>query len=132
MYGKTEGFCFIGGKIVRTNLLEETLEIMQNHGKSIKDVKFVRCDWKVYDYNLEYYKEYEYYMSWEDFASMANRFYDSSYGGTEVKDNLQIVGKDWWIERHEYDGSEWWEFKSLPTQPEEYKKFSPFKYEEDE
>lgn len=92
---------------MRTNLLEETLEIMQNHGKSIKDVRFVRCDWMVYDYDLEYYKEYEYYMSWEDFASMANRFYDSSYGGTEVKDNLQIIGKNWWLERHEYDGSEW-------------------------
>ena len=117
---------------MRTNLLEETLEIMQNHGKSIKDVKFVRCDWKVYDYDLEHYKEYEYYMSWEDFASMANRFYDSSYGGTEVKDNLQVVSENWWLERHEYDGSEWWEFKSLPTQPKEYKKFNPFKYEEDE
>lgn len=117
---------------MRTNLLEETLEIMQNHGKSIKDVKFVRCDWGVCDYDFGYYKEYEYYMSWEDFASMANRFYDNGYGGTEVKDNLQIIGKDWWVERHEYDGSEWWEFKSLPIQPEEYKKFSPFKYEEDE
>jgi hypothetical protein len=25
-----------------------------------------------------------------------------------------VIGSDWWLERHEYDGSEWWEFKSLP------------------
>jgi hypothetical protein len=25
-----------------------------------------------------------------------------------------VVGKDWWLERHEYDGSEWWEFKTMP------------------
>lgn len=28
-----------------------------------------------------------------------------------------IVGDDWWMERHEYDGSEWWEFKELPKKP---------------
>ena len=60
-----------------------------------------------------------------------NKEYDDGYGETEVKDDLQIVGANWWLERHEYDGSEWWEFKSLPTQPEEYKKFSPFNYDED-
>lgn len=26
-----------------------------------------------------------------------------------------VVGDDWWLERHEYDGSEWWEFKRLPS-----------------
>lgn len=116
---------------MKTNLLEETLEIMQDHGKNIGNVKFIRCEWMEYDYDLEYYKEDECYMSWEDFVSMANRFYDNGYGGTKVKDSLQIVGENWWLERHEYDGSEWWEFKSLPTRPEEYKKFSPFNYEKE-
>lgn len=32
---------------------------------------------------------------------------------------LIVVGKDFWLERHEYDGSEWWEFKSIPMEPEE-------------
>ena len=117
---------------MRTNLLEETLEILQNHEKSIEDVKFICCKWMEYNCSIGYHKEYEYYMTWEDFASMANRFYDNGYGGTKVKDRLQIVGKNWWLERHEYDGSEWWEFKSLPKKPKEYKKFSLFNYEEDE
>ena len=109
------------------NLLDETLEIIKENGKSTAEIKFVRCKW----YNWRQHCEYEYCMTWEDFLSQANREYDDGYGGTEVKDNLQIVGKNWWLERHEYDGSEWWEFKSLPKRPKEYKKFNPFKYEED-
>lgn len=27
-----------------------------------------------------------------------------------------LVGDGWWIERAEYDGSEWWEFKTIPTE----------------
>lgn len=32
-----------------------------------------------------------------------------------VATDLVLVGDDWWIERAEYDGSEWWEFKSIPV-----------------
>ena len=112
------------------NLLDDTLEIIKENRKSTDEIKFVRCKW--YEWTSSGTVCYEYYMTWDDFASQANKEYDDGYGDTEVKDNLQIVGENWWLERHEYDGSEWWEFKSLPTQPEEYKKFSPFNYEEDE
>lgn len=111
-----------------SNLLNETIRIMKENNKAPEDVNFIRCKW----YNWRQHCEYEHYMTWEDFLSQANREYDDGYGETEVKDDLQIVGKNWWLERHEYDGSEWWEFKSLPKRPKEYKKFSPFKYEEDE
>ena len=111
------------------NLLEETLEIIQNHGKTTDEIKFVKCKWNKWTSSGVIY--YEYYMTWDDFVSQANRRYDDGYGGTIVEDDLQIVGKNWWLERHEYDGSEWWEFKSLPKKPKEYKKFNPFKYEED-
>ena len=30
-----------------------------------------------------------------------------------------VVGNNWWLERHEYDGSEWWEYKQFPVKPEE-------------
>ena len=112
------------------NLLEETLKIMNSHNKTPEDVNFIRCKWDNWGKD-DKYAEYEYYMTWKDFIEEANKMYDNGFGDTEVKYNLQIVGKNWWLERHEYDGSEWWEFKSLPTQPKEYKKFSPFKYEED-
>ena len=46
---------------------------------------------------------------------MASGFnYDNGFGGAEVHGDLKIVGNDWWMERGEYDGSEWWEFKTLP------------------
>ena len=112
------------------NLLDETLEIIKENGKTTEEIKFVSANWYIYENKERTY--YERYMTWEDFASQANKIYDDGYGRIAVKDALQIVGANWWLERHEYDGSEWWEFKSLPTQPKEYKKFSPFKYEEDE
>lgn len=112
-----------------TNLLNETLKIMKKNNKTSADVNFIRCKWDNWGQDEEY-TEYEYYMTWDDFVSQANKEYDDGYGGTKIKDKLQIVGKDWWLERQEYVGAEWWEFKSLPKKPKQYKKFSPFKYEE--
>lgn len=109
------------------NLLKETLKIIENNGKNVDEIKFVRCKWGEWTNTRVVY--YEHYMSWEDFVEQADRRYDEGYGVTIVKDDLQIVGKNWWLERHEYDGSEWWEFKSLPKKPNEYKSFSPFKEE---
>ena len=98
------------------NLLEETLFIMNNYNKTIKDVDFVMC--KIF--------EDEYYMTWEDFIEQANKEYNNKYGCYEVKTGLMIVGKDWFLTRQGYDGNEWWIFKSLPKKPKNYKKFNPF------
>lgn len=44
--------------------------------------------------------------------------YDAGYGFPEVATDLVIVFKDnSWLERAEYDGSEWWEYKKPPTMP---------------
>ena len=51
--------------------------------------------------------------------------YDSGFGSQKVAHDLIVVGENWWLERHEYDGSEWWEFKELPKMPlkmQNYKK----------
>lgn len=42
--------------------------------------------------------------------------YNPGFGAQELFG--MIVFDDCWLERHEYDGSEWWEFKKLPTEPE--------------
>lgn len=55
--------------------------------------------------------------SWADFERFANFEYNSGYGGNEIASHLVIVGDDWWLERGEYDGSEWWEFKTIPSKP---------------
>lgn len=41
-------------------------------------------------------------------------WYDSSYGGQELFG--WVLFKDGtWLERDEYDGSEWWDYKTPPT-----------------
>ncbi len=86
------------------NLLKETIEVLQSNKKDVSDViwcgskEFGRFDWII-------------------FALLSNKDYDSGFGSQLVAKDLLIVGKDFWLERHEYDGSEWWEFKSLPAMP---------------
>ena len=59
--------------------------------------------------------------SWQEFKEMPDIFYSSSFGIEYINLDLKVVGKDWWFERHEYDGSEWWEFKKLPEKPSQRK-----------
>jgi len=91
------------------NLLQETLEILSEQGKTKDDVLW--CGSGAYGY-----------FTWEDFEELANDDYNEDYGLQEVVTDLLIVGKDFWLERHEYDGSEWWEYKSFPKKPEKYVK----------
>ncbi len=85
------------------NLLQETLEVLQNHNKTPQDISWIG------NKNL--------YMSWQEFASAADVEYDAGYGAPEVAQDLVIVGADWWMTREEYDGSEWWSFKTKPQKP---------------
>lgn len=90
------------------NLLKETLDVMKENGKTPEDVVFVQipqCNWREKPIQQG---------SWADFAAIANFSYDNGFGGNKINLCLRIVGVDWWLERHEYDGSEWWEFKTRP------------------
>ncbi len=97
------------------NLWEETIKILGGHTKSWDDVKFIiNCFDNKYSSSASYVFEIEK----EDFEKIAKKFdYDNGYGGQVVNPWLKIVGDDWWLERHEYDGKEWWEFKMLPKKP---------------
>lgn len=86
------------------NLLEETKIILAENGKTINDIVWIGC------------KDFEIPIA--SFLVLSDEEYDNGYGGNEVPLDLIIVGKDWWLERGEYDGAEWWEFKTLPKQPE--------------
>ena len=85
------------------NLLEETLDILQEYGKTIEDVKWIGT--------------HEYTIPIEQFIEVADRMYDGGYGIEEINTGLLVVGEDWWLERGEYDGSEWWELKRMPSKP---------------
>lgn len=52
------------------------------------------------------------------FWNAAPQFYDAGYGWAEVAEDFKIVFKDGsWMERAEYDGSEWWNYKCCPKRP---------------
>lgn len=87
------------------NLLEETKAILEKNGKFLDNVKWIGC------------KNFKIFI--EDFIKAADHIYNSGYGAPEVATDLLVVGEDFWLERHEYDGSEWWEFKSIPACPTE-------------
>jgi hypothetical protein len=86
-----------------TNFLEETIKALKENGKSPEDVKWIGNE--------------EGWIDWGTFEMFANFKYDSGYGGQEIKETLTVVGDDWWLERHEYGGSEWWAFKTFPIKP---------------
>lgn len=78
------------------NLLVETESELKSNGKTWSDVH--RITDGEGDYTIE------------DFKRWANHRYDSGYGVEEVNPCLTIMGKGWWLERAEYDGSEWWSY----------------------
>lgn len=92
------------------NLLEETIEVLQRNGKTPKDVLWVGSKSGI--------------GTWDKFEAIADFEYDDGYGGNEIHSSAKIVGPDWWLERGEYDGSEWWEFKRRPEQPDKATKLS--------
>lgn len=99
------------------NFLEETLDMLKDCGKTEDDVIWVgRCEYWASSYP-------DVKNTWEWFKSKANFEYDNGYGGAEIPLSLVVVGEDFWLERHEYDGSEWWEYKRIPTEPFETKDF---------
>lgn len=101
------------------NLLAETLELLKQNGKGPADVRWVGKREPHYIKAIRPTPEPEPHGSWDDFERFANIDYDDGYGGAEISTDLVIVGDDWWLERGEYDGSEWWEFKTLPMPPKE-------------
>lgn len=86
------------------NLLEETLEDLKLNKKTVSEVDWVGTR--------------EYFFTWAEFEKIAKTAeYDSGFGAQEVARNLLIIGKDFYMDRHEYDGSESWSFHSIIEKP---------------
>lgn len=84
------------------NLKEETLKMLSDCGKTVDDIRWIGG----------FMGE----IPVDQFFKVADREYDDGFGSAEVMD-IYIVGDDWWLERGEYDGSEWWEYKTIPAKP---------------
>lgn len=87
------------------NFRQETLDKLKAHNKDLSDIDWVG--------------NYDTRVDIEEFLKTADLVYDDGYGATFIDSDLLIVGKDWWLERHEYDGAEDWVFKQLPIKPKD-------------
>lgn len=98
--------------MMNRNLWEETIEVLENNGKSFCDVIAVYGD------NFQITKE--------NFEKIARKtIYNASYGAQLVADDLKIFGKNFAMIREEYDGLEWWKFISFGGNiPREFKSVS--------
>ena len=79
------------------NLLEETKEMLLNHGKHYEDIEFVvglsssaeeYLRWSSHS-NDELVR-----TTWDEFAAKANKNYDNSFGFTNVLEITMIVIKN--------------------------------------
>lgn len=88
------------------NLLQETKELLAENGKTIFDIEWFGT------------AECEYIC---DLQQLLNIEYNDGFGCAEIPEDFILVGEDFWLERHEYDGAEWWEYKTMPIKPKESK-----------
>ena len=87
--------------MMQINLLTETIDALAAAGRTPDDVRWVQDGVGSYE--------------WPAFVEVAKSVeYSNGFGGAEIISDLKICGDGWWLERGEYDGSEWWEFKTMP------------------
>lgn len=66
----------------------------------------------------EGYTEEEY----EEFLNKLDFDYDAGYGSQHMYGTVWLTEPGVWMERREYDGSEWWELFKCPMIPDNLKK----------
>ena len=102
------------------NFKDETLSILEANGKTWNDVKFIQGD----DFKVSNNKD--------ELLELMNFEYDDGYGAPQIAEDLIIVGDNWWLERGEYDGSEWWEYKETPRPNLKLKEIKRFQVKDDQ
>lgn len=92
------------------NAREELNNVLIINGKESSDI-----EWAIIDYGLKRvvlnkdYTEDQYI----DFLTKLHFEYDNGFGGQELFGEV-VFNDGTWLERGEYDGSEWWDFKKCP------------------
>jgi hypothetical protein len=92
---------------------EETIRSIESSGHSVNDIDFASIvnmdDWD----NDEAF----YYDSSEEFNKRAGEELSIEYAagyGSQLFGGVIVFKDGSWLERREYDGSEWWEFFKTP------------------
>lgn len=87
------------------NLLKETIDVLHRHNKKLSDIT------QMCDSEKRVYRD----VNEEDLKEFLDMNYNYGHGLVEINPFLTLIGKDFWLERAEYDGREWWEYKALPN-----------------
>lgn len=89
------------------DFLAETIAALEYAGKYPSDVRWVGS------------RDGKLALSWQAFELIAKGVeYDSGFGSQKIASDLVVVGADWWLDRHEYDGAECWQFHVKPLKGE--------------
>ena len=110
------------------NAQEELLHILERT-KSVVKCAYIKCERGSYwDDNDSYIqpapillKEGYTPEEYKEFLQKLNFEYDAGYGGQELYGTIWLMEDSTWLERGEYDGSEWWEYRKCPKVIDELK-----------
>lgn len=110
------------------NALEELLNILERNNCSVK------CAYITTERNSYWDDDDDYIQSkpillkegytpeeYEEFLEKLNFEYDAGYGGQELFGTVWLMEEGTWLERGEYDGSEWWDYRKCPKVIDELK-----------
>ena len=90
------------------NALEELEDVLENIEKVVSDIKAIN----IAIINRDYEKIV--HVKRVEDLSLLNVEYDDGYGSQELE-GIVLFDDGTWLEREEYDGSEWWRFLATPT-----------------
>jgi hypothetical protein len=110
------------------NAKEELLHVLDRTGSVIKCAA-IKCERDSYWDDSDDYiqpaptllKEGYSPEEYKEFLQKLNFEYDAGYGGQELFGTVWLKKDNTWLERGEYDGSEWWAYRECPQVPDELK-----------
>jgi len=95
------------------NLLKETIAQISNVDKTIEDIIAIN----IYKFNLET-EEYEILLKTDKVNNKIFKnldiLYDNTYGTQEIE-GIILFNDNSWLNREEYNSSEWWKYNKAPT-----------------
>ena len=94
------------------NLQRQTLDAIVQASKTVEDIAYCNIKMRSISYEQkELLKGKVFDIDKLDFM------YDDGYGSQLIYGFIVFNDKTW-LERSEYDGSEWWDYRKCPSEPE--------------
>jgi hypothetical protein len=108
------------------NAKKELLGLLKSVSDSIKcaSIRFERRPWNhgySEDRTIDLKEGYSPTES-KEFFHRLDFEYDNGFGGQELFGTIWLMKENTWLERGEYDGSEWWAYKECPKIPDHLKR----------